>query len=873
MKVQVRFCFVVLLLIALIAGCNGSAGGGGGTTPLSDAKAITAFSFMNPAGTGTINENAKTISVTVPNGTNVTALAATFTTTGVSVKVDGTSQMSGITQNNFTSPVAYTVTAADGSATVYTVTVTVASSSAKAITVFSFTSPAATGAIDENAKTIAVTVPNGTNVTALIATFNTTGASVKVGSTIQVSGATTNDFTNPVTYTVTAADNSATAYTVTVTVAPSSAKTITAFSLLGVSGVVNEAAKTITVVLPSGTNVTALIATFTTTGASIKVGGTAQVSGTTANDFTNPVTYTVTAADSTTAAYTVTVTVAASPIKAITAFSFTSPAATGTIDENAKSISVTVPNGTNITALAATFTTTGASVNVGLTVQMSGTTANDFTNPVTYTVTAADGTTATYTVTVTIAASPAKAITAFSFTSPAATGTINENAKTIAVTVPNGINVTALAATFTTTGASVNVGSAVQVSGTTPNNFTSSVIYTVTAADSTTATYTVTVTVLANAPTGVIKLPKTGQTTCYDSVGTVIACANTGQNGELQKGVAWPSPRFTANADTSVTDNLTGFAWAPNGNLMPIRDNGWDADGTANDGKVTWQHALDYVAKLNAENYLGHNDWRLPNRKELKSLVNYGQNTATWLNTQGFSNAQGDYWTSTPCEGYTSGAWYVNMNWGYIRGVSMTFNNFYVWPVRTGVGAGAPAEQPKTGQTSCYDSAGATITCTNMGQDGALQKGVAWPSPRFTNADNNTPINGSVVVDQLTGLMWTKGGNAPGPAACTPAAAKTWQGALDYVICINTNSYLGYADWRLPNVNELESLLNAGQSNSVTWLNTQGFSNAQVGGYWSSTSCTYNASDAWYVLMDDGFVGGSDYKTDIRYVWPVRAGQ
>jgi mRNA interferase MazF len=65
--------------------------------------------------------------------------------------------------------------------------------------------------------------------------------------------------------------------------------------------------------------------------------------------------------------------------------------------------------------------------------------------------------------------------------------------------------------------------------------------------------------------------PKTGQTICYDASGAVISCTNTGQDGALQKGVAWPSPRFTTNADTSVTDNLTGLVWAPNGNLMPTQ--------------------------------------------------------------------------------------------------------------------------------------------------------------------------------------------------------------------------------------------------------------------------------------------------------------
>src|SRR5665647_902013 len=70
---------------------------------------------------------------------------------------------------------------------------------------------------------------------------------------------------------------------------PSTSKAITAFSLAGVVGTINEAGKTIAVPMPFGTNVTALVATFTATGASVKVGSDVQISGTTANNFTNQV--------------------------------------------------------------------------------------------------------------------------------------------------------------------------------------------------------------------------------------------------------------------------------------------------------------------------------------------------------------------------------------------------------------------------------------------------------------------------------------------------------------------------------------------------------------------------------------------------------
>jgi len=112
---------LAVVLLMVMAGCSSSSDPI--PIPLSSAKAITAFSLNGVVGT--INEAAKTIAVTMPFGTDVTARVATFTTTGVSVKVGSTVQISGTTANNFTSPVTYTVTAADATAQNYTVTVTV----------------------------------------------------------------------------------------------------------------------------------------------------------------------------------------------------------------------------------------------------------------------------------------------------------------------------------------------------------------------------------------------------------------------------------------------------------------------------------------------------------------------------------------------------------------------------------------------------------------------------------------------------------------------------------------------------------------------------------------------------------------------------
>ena len=486
------------------------------------AKAITSYQFLSASTPGlgadiTATINGTSIAATVPADTPVTELTATFSTTGMSVAIAGVPQVSGATVNNFTNPVIYRVTAADGSTQDYTVRVTVVPRSAKAIVEFSWlTANNAALRADLhatiNGTAIAATVPSGTDVTALVASFATTGAAVTVGTAPQVSGTTANSFAAPVTYRVTAADGTTQSYVVTVTVAAATAKAITDFGFLSAANPALPAnlAATITgtaiaATVPSGTDVTALVASFASTGASVAVATAPQVSGVTANDFTRPVVYRVTAANGSTQDYTVTITVAPRSAHAVTQYGFLSANNPGlganiVATINGASIAATVPSSADLTALVATFSITGSSVSVAGAAQVSGTTANDFRGPVTYRVTAADGSTQDYTVTVTVAAASAKAITDFGLLSADNPGLSSNASATItgtaiAVTVPSSTNVTALIATFHATGASVAVGGVPQVSGTTPNNFTSGLVYRVTAADGSVQDYTVTVTV------------------------------------------------------------------------------------------------------------------------------------------------------------------------------------------------------------------------------------------------------------------------------------------------------------------------------------------------------------------------------------------
>ena len=375
---------------------------------------------------------------------------------------------------------------------------------------------------------------------------------------------------------------------------PSSTKALTGFSFtaagngalsVDVTGTITGS--NITLSLPYVSSVAALVPTFSTTGSSVTVGGVAQTSGTSSQNFSSAVTYTVTAADSTTQTYSVTVTVGSGTTKALSAFRFTAAAnsalssdVTGTI--TGTNIAVSLPYVPSVTALIPSFNTTGASVKVGGTSQTSGTSSQNFSSAVTYTVTALDNTTQAYTVTVTVPLNPAKAITAFGFTaagngalSADVTGTITGTA--IAAPVPFGTTVTALVPTFTTTGVLVTVAASTQTSGASSQDFSSAVTYIVTASDSTTQTYTVTAPIQMWRQEAYIKATN-GE--AGDQFGTFVSLdADTLAVGVHTEG---SSQTTITNGTTASADNLalqsgavyvykrTGTTWAQEAYLKAV---------------------------------------------------------------------------------------------------------------------------------------------------------------------------------------------------------------------------------------------------------------------------------------------------------------
>ncbi len=192
-----------------------------------------------------------------------------------------------------------------------------------------------------------------------------------------------------------------------------------------------------------------------------------------------------------------------------------------------------------------------------------------------------------------------------------------------------------------------------------------------------------------------------------------------------------------------------------------------------------------------------------------------------------------------------------------------------------------PIALPQSGQTPT-----APLTATG-GMDGYTHLGVPWayvtsgsttPETRFSIGTNDSggtcPSGQEVRNDNLTGLMWIESPTSTDYKWQDATVTPNIYPALAAVAVINASGYCGYSDWRLPNVNELASLVNWAQSNTATWLNqpAQGFSNVQPGNYWSSTTYAASPSGAWVVSMGNGFMDAKSKTTTTSYVWVVRGG-
>lgn len=305
-------------------------------------------------------------------------------------------------------------------------------------------------------------------------------------------------------------------------------------------------------------------------------------------------------------------------------------------------------------------------------------------------------------------------------------------------------------------------------------------------------------------------VPQTGQTLCYSSAGNVIPCTGTGQDGDIKAGVTWPYSRFNDNGNGTVNDNLTGLIWSKDANpLVGPNECNYDV------GFNSLVDAVNHIACLNANSYLGYSDWSLPSGGELNSLVDSSRSNPVLPVGHLFNDvSQGYYWS-------ISGNRNLGMNSGGLSTLGFHVWGASVWPVRRGELPNVLAPLP----------------------------GAVLPSPRYI--DNG---DGSV-TDNLTGLTWLKNANCFGPMTWNNALAKA-NTLLSGICNLTDGSEAG--DWHMPNRNEIWS-----HPDSAL------FSNYMSDYYWSSTTVNYNPVSAFASL--GGIVGLS--KESQGYLWPVRTGR
>jgi hypothetical protein len=308
---------------------------------------------------------------------------------------------------------------------------------------------------------------------------------------------------------------------------------------------------------------------------------------------------------------------------------------------------------------------------------------------------------------------------------------------------------------------------------------------------------------------------RTGQEACHDRQGRELPCRGSGQDAEFKSGTPWPSPRFEVQAGV-VLDRLTGLVWTRDADPAGFPHNRAEA--------------LAFVDGLNSAKHLGFFDWRLPNRRELLSLVAF--NTASPCLPAGhpFERVVPNwYWSGTPAAGRSGYFWNLEMLGG--RLFFSQENEFrLVWPVR---GMSPSLANPLAGPGT----------------------GVVWPEPRFVL------LHEDAVRDSLTGLVWARRAH-PGPLSW-PQALAAPHAAIDRVLG-------GRVNWRLPTILELESLVDAGFQTPAL---TQGHPFLDLADtVWSSTNSGLDPSWSMCLYLHKGALGVAHKPTASCAVWVVSGG-
>lgn len=242
------------------------------------------------------------------------------------------------------------------------------------------------------------------------------------------------------------------------------------------------------------------------------------------------------------------------------------------------------------------------------------------------------------------------------------------------------------------------------------------------------------------------RVPQTGQTKCWDPAQTdpaephlLIECALTGQDGDTQAGLAPPTNRFVDNNDGTITDLFTRLVWLKKADCLANNPPDWDKSLSI--AKQLNGIAIFPVCALEDDSVPG--EWRVPNVKELMSLLEYGVDTsygAGLPDKHPFSGFQGYYWTSTsfglnlghslsnflyPCrrQGYTDNRY--------------RYNDAYVVDIATGEIVRMPKQLGANIQKR-HKTSGSSSTCVGEGFTSGSPSAspYSYPSPSFTAVRN-----------------------------------------------------------------------------------------------------------------------------------------
>jgi len=323
---------------------------------------------------------------------------------------------------------------------------------------------------------------------------------------------------------------------------------------------------------------------------------------------------------------------------------------------------------------------------------------------------------------------------------------------------------------------------------------------------------------------GFDKWPDTGQTTSYTTTFGEDSDYSINPQSYTKLDASGNNLADDATSWTMVRDNVTGLIWEKKADDDSIHDkdntytwcdtnsatNGGN-EGTCGNGTDT----TDFIDTLNTSNYGGHNDWRMPTIKELSTIMNSEINEPS-INQTFFPNtASLKYWSSTTYAFINSKAWCVKFGYSGVDGEDK-YNSYYVRAVCHG--------QPE-------------LSCNFI--------------------DNND----GTVTDTSTGLMWQK---------FTQAGLKSWESAISDCESL---SLAGHDDWRLPNQNELLSIVDYSRYASAIDPVFFPYVDTVLSYYWSSTTWADYSDYAWTVYFVHGltFQGTKSFAT--YYARAVRTGQ